>query len=90
MTDSNATVTLAMFPTELLAQMLASALGEAGITAVVAGGTTGGFRAEAPGMVKVLVAAADIERARAVFKEWEHAGQSIDWDQVDVGKPNDD
>ena len=90
MTDPNATVTLAMFPTELLAQMLADALGGAGINAVVAGGTTGGFRAEAPGMVKVLVAEGDTERARAVFNDWEHSGESIDWDQVDVGKPEDD
>lgn len=90
MTDAKEPVTLAFFPQELHAQMLADALRDEGIEAEVSGGVTGGFRAEAPGVVKVLVHASDVERAQKVFEAWEHQGESIDWDEVDVGKMEDD
>ena len=89
MTDPKEPITLAFFPQELHAQLLADALQEAGIEAEVSGGVTGGFRAEAPGMVKVLIHAEDKDKATAVFEEWEHQGEAIDWDQVDVGEMED-
>jgi hypothetical protein len=90
MTDHSEPITLAAFPDEMYAQMLVDGLTDQGILAEVAGGITGGFRAEAPGMVKVLVRAADKERAEAYFAEWEHEGKSVDWNNVDVGEPEDD
>ena len=89
MTDSDETVTLAFFPNELHAQMLANALKDEGIEAVVAGGISGGFRAEAPGMVKILVHTSDLKVAKAFFNEWEHQGEAIDWNEVDVGELED-
>jgi hypothetical protein len=90
MTDHSEPVTLTAFPDEMYAQMLVDALSDDGITSEVSGGVTGGFRAEAPGMVKVLVRAEDLERAKVFFAKWEHEGKSIDWDNVDVGKMEDD
>ena len=90
MNDKNEPVTLAFFPQELHAQMLADALQDEGIESEVSGGVTGGFRAEAPGMVKVLVRATDLARAKAIFQDWEHQGESVDWDEVDVGEMEDD
>lgn len=89
MNDSTEPVTLAAFTDEIFAVMLVDALSEEGIDAEVAGGITGGFRAEAPGMVKVLVHAGDLKAATAFFTEWEHEGESIDWDEVDLGEPED-
>lgn len=89
MTDHSEPITLAVFPDEMYAQMLVDALSDQGIMAQVAGGVTGGFRAEAPGMVKVLVRATDAERAKSVFTDWEHESQAIDWDNVDVGDETD-
>ena len=89
MTDHSEPITLAAFPDELYAQMLVDALSDQGIMAEVAGGITGGFRAEAPGMVKVLVRASDKQRAEAYLVEWEHEGKSIDWNNVDLGERED-
>jgi hypothetical protein len=54
-----------------------------GIPAVVAGGFTGSFRAEAPGLVKVLVRACDLERARETLRRRREEAANIDWSQVD-------
>ncbi len=89
MTNQSETVTLAAFNDEVFAVMLVDALSDAGIEARSAGGITGGFRAEAPGMVKVLVHADDLKKAQAFFIEWEHEGESINWDEVDLGEPED-
>ena len=85
MTDENAPVTLCAFSEELYAQLLVDALSDQGITSKMSGGMTAGFRAEAPGMVKVLVNPSELEAARTFFAEWEHEGRSIDWDSVDLG-----
>ena len=74
MTDHSEPITLANFPDEMAAQMLVDALTDEGVMAQVAGGITGGFRAEAPGMVQVLVRAADAERAREIYARWDHEG----------------
>lgn len=89
MTDHSEPITLAFFPDEMYAQMLVNALSDEGIMAQVAGGLTGGFRAEAPGMVKVLVRAADAEQAKGVFSAWEHEDKAVEWDDVDLGKVDD-
>ena len=52
---------------ESAALILVSVLKDAGIRAIATGGFTAGFRAEAPGMVKVQTFEADAERARQVI-----------------------
>ena len=89
MTDIESVVTLAVFTEDMLAQMLAEALESAGIQCEIEGGVTSGFRAEAPTVVKVIIHRNDQKKAQAVFEEWEHAGDSLDWDEVDLGEMED-
>ncbi len=55
---------------EVEATLIIAALGDAGIPATSSGQLTAAFRAEAPGMIRVLVRARDAERAKAVVEEW--------------------
>lgn len=80
-------VTLAFFATEVEATMVADELKRAGIQAEPAGLLTAGFRAEAPGRVKVLVHERDLEQAKALLDEYTHSREEIDWSQVDLGDP---
>ena len=89
MTDKESVVTLAVFTEDMLAQMLAEALESDGIQCQIEGGITSGFRAEAPTVVKVIIHRTDEVKAKAIFEEWEHAGDSIDWDDVDLGEMED-
>ncbi|MEO0475762.1 MAG: DUF2007 domain-containing protein [Planctomycetota bacterium] len=79
-------VTLAFFPTEVEATMIADELKREGIQAEPAGILTGGFRAEAPGRVKVLVHEKDLEQAKALLDEYINSRDQIDWSQVDLGE----
>ncbi|MEO0530845.1 MAG: DUF2007 domain-containing protein [Planctomycetota bacterium] len=74
--------------TEADAILLRDALAEHGIRAVYNGAAIAGFRAEAPAMVRVLVASDDLERARQLLKDKQLAtAGDIDWSQIDVGEP---
>jgi hypothetical protein len=68
---------------------IVSALEAEGIRARAVGGYTAGFRAEAPGSVSVIVAEADLERAKKVLDELRRHGAEVDWSQVDVDRPED-
>ena len=87
--DSDHLVTLATFDGEIQATLLANELNNQGIRAEASGVMTAGFRAEAPGSVKVLVRAEDEARAQTVMKDYLESREAIDWDQVDVGQPED-
>ena len=80
-------LTLAFFPTEVEATMIADELKREGIQAEPAGILTAGFRAEAPGRVKVLVHQSDFEKAKTLLDEYIHSRENIDWSQVDLGEP---
>ncbi len=82
-------VTLAFFDREIEATMLADELQNHGIAAQAAGTLTAGFRAEAPGSVKVLVHERDLQRAEQIMKESIASRGDIDWDQIDVGEMED-
>lgn len=77
-------------PHELHSGMIVAALEREGIRARAAGALTAGFRAEAPGWVKILVFEEDLERARDVLRNVETDEEPIDWSQVDVGDPEDE
>jgi len=64
-------VTVVKRQCEASASVLVSVLQEEGIRAVATGGYTAGFRAEAPGVVRVLTFEADAERARDIISEIE-------------------
>lgn len=67
--DSATLVTVAQRADESSASIVVSILEEAGIRAVATGGFTAGFRAEAPGMVKIKTLEQDAERAKKIIAE---------------------
>lgn len=64
-------VTVAKRQCEASASVLVSVLQDEGIRAIATGGYTAGFRAEAPGVVRVLTFEADAGRAREIISEIE-------------------
>ena len=76
--------------TEAEAVSIVTALAEYGIEALMAGGVTAGFKAEAPGSVQILVRSADLEQAQQALAEIEKEEGDVDWSKVDVGKPEDE
>lgn len=60
-------VVLTTRPNEALAQLLVATLEAEGVRAEASGGLTAGFRAEAPGVVRVLVREEDLEHAREIL-----------------------
>lgn len=66
-------VVVAEFPHEFTATLATQALEAAGIPCQMTGIHTAGFRAEAPGMVRVLVPASREAEARAIMADF-HAG----------------
>ncbi len=64
-------VTVAKRQCEASASVLVSVLQDEGIRAIATGGYTAGFRAEAPGVVRVLTFESDAERAREIVSEIE-------------------
>ncbi|MGB0767724.1 MAG: putative signal transducing protein [Phycisphaeraceae bacterium] len=85
--SDDSVVTLAFFPSEVEATMIADELKREGIQAEPAGILTAGFRAEAPGRVKVLVHKSDLEKAKALLDDYVHSRDQIDWSKVDLGEP---
>ena len=67
--DDAKLVTVAERPTEVGAAIIVAVLKDAGIRAVATGGFTAGFRAEAPGWVRVQTWEDDAKRAREVIAE---------------------
>ena len=90
MSDSNPPqdklVTLAFFAGEIEATLVANELKNLGIPAEASGTLTAGFRAEAPGSVKVLVREQDFTEAKQILDDYTRSRQEIDWDSVDVGE----
>jgi hypothetical protein len=87
---SECLVLLESTPTEIEAGVIVAALEQAGIQATMTGTYTAGFRAEAPGWVKILVAEDDLLSARTVLRDLVRENSDVDWSQVDVGEPEDE
>jgi 3-isopropylmalate dehydratase small subunit len=77
-------------PTETEAAPIVEALKEAGISAIMTGSFTAGFLAEAPGDISIQIFKRDSAAANKVLKKFKADNASIDWDQVDVGEPEDE
>jgi hypothetical protein len=86
-TDEDNQVVLSTFANELEAAAAVTTLQALGVEALVMGGYTAGFRAEAPGDVRVVVRSRDLERARKALAEIRATRGDVDWSQVDVGEP---
>ena len=69
------------------AAIVVNALSNAGIHAKAHGEFSAGFRAEAPGDVKVFVNPGDVDAAKIVLEDIK-TDEEIDWENVDVGEPD--
>jgi len=76
--------TLTTVSTDVEASAIVTALDAEGIRAKAVGGYTAGFRAEAPGGVSIIVAEADLARAKQVLDDVRQHKGDVDWSQVDV------
>ncbi len=85
--DAEKQVTLVSLDSEFEANSIANELAANSIKALVLGGYTSGFRAEAPGRVNVVVRQVDLERAQLAILDWEKNRGQTDWSTVDIGEP---
>jgi len=76
--DPNQPVILTTRRTEAQAALIVAALKDKGIEAQATGGFTSGFRAEAPGDVRILVRQSDLEKARAALRDIEAEPEHTD------------
>lgn len=84
-TDPMTPEVLVSVPHETEAAAIVAALGEHGIRAHTVGGYTSGFRAEAPGLVKVVVGRGDLARATELLAQIHAEVGEVDWSKIDVG-----
>jgi hypothetical protein len=88
-TDPNELKVVASVPNEMEAGAIVNALEQKGIQAIATGEYTSGFRAEAPGEVKILVKSNEYEQAKQTLENSLEDNDQIDWSNVDVGEPED-
>ena len=85
--DAQAPRVLTRVRNEAESGIVVAALEQEGIQAETFGEFTSGFRAEAPGDVKILVRSEDFVRAEQILNELRDDQTPIDWSKIDVGKP---
>jgi hypothetical protein len=84
MSDPHESIVLARFPDELSALLLVGDLQREGIPATVLGGLTAQLRAEAPGLVSVMIRRGDLVRAEQILESrepppgWEDEAETFD------------
>lgn len=88
--ESDRVVTLAFFETEIEATMIVEELRIEGVEAQASGLLTAGFKAEAPGRVKVLVHENDLAQAQELLDDYIKSKEEIDWSKVDIGEREDE
>jgi hypothetical protein len=84
--DPNRPEILLAVSTEVEASAIVTALAEYDIEAITVGGYTSGFKAEAPGLVAIVVRLADFDRAKNALAEIHEQQGDIDWSKVDVAE----
>ncbi len=85
--DTNDLVVLTTTLTEVEGAVIVSALRGAEIEATMDGGFVAGFKAEAPGGVRVIVRQVDADRAKELLRQIRDSEDRVDWSKVDVGEP---
>jgi hypothetical protein len=82
--DPNSPRVLLSVASDVEAASIVTALDAYDIRATATGGFISGFRAEAPGDVKVIVKAVDLDRARQALAELQGQQGEIDWPQAEI------
>jgi len=82
-TDPNNPEVLTSVSSDVEAAAIVNALAERGIKASAIGGFTSGFRAEAPGEIRVVVRHADLDEATQALAELEQQGFDVDSSETD-------
>lgn len=85
--DPNSPCVLTSVANEIEAAAIVTALADYAIEAAVTGGFTAGFKAEAPGLVQILVKESDFDRAKLALAEIRKNPVEVDWATIDVGEP---
>lgn len=89
MPDPDKLVDVAQTRSEIEASTIVEALRARGIAANSYGGALAGFRADLPSFVRVVVRAADLQRARLALASIKADSIDLNWDEIDVGQPED-
>lgn len=87
-TDPNSPEVLTRVANEVEASAIVDGLAAHGIHASTTGSHTAGFLAEAPGTVQIIVKSSHLARAQKALSELKKEFSSLDWSQIDVGKPD--
>ena len=82
-TDPNNPEVLTSVSSDVEAAAIVNALAERGIKASAVGGYTSGFRAEAPGDIRVVVRRANLDAATQALAELEQQGMDVDSSETD-------
>lgn len=88
--DALDTRVLISVPNPAEAAAIVQALTDAGIQSTSDGNGVVGFQVEAPAMIRVLVHEEDYVRARQILEESRDDAEAINWDQVDIGVPEEE
>lgn len=75
---------------EVEASAIVTALVAEGIDSQATGGYMAGFKIGAPTVVEVRVRECDVGRARALLESLRRQSPAINWDEIDVGQPEDE
>ena len=85
--DGGGPAVLVSTANDVEAAIIVNALADHGVEASATGGYTSGFKAEAPGEVKVVVKHGDTDRAQKILSEVRSEQGQIDWSNVEFGDP---
>ncbi len=81
--DADNPQVLTSVSSDVEAAIIVNALAERGIKASAVGGFTSGFRAEAPGEIRVVVRHADLDAAARALAELEQQALDVDSSETD-------
>lgn len=87
--DPDGPAVLAEVENEFQANVIIGELKSHGINASTTGNFTAGFRAEAPGLIQIVVSNKDFVAATKALEQIRQSDAEIDKSKVDVGKPID-
>jgi nitrogen regulatory protein PII-like uncharacterized protein len=86
--DPNLPELLTSVPNDIEAAAIVNALADRGIRATMTGIYTSGFRAQAPGWVKIVVRNKDLDSAKQALADLKSGTSDIDWSEIESDEEN--